>query len=125
MKSTTWTIFALLTSFFLILSCSSDDAGDDDFIGTVEELSVSISSSEAYTKFLGEWGEDGYGQILVQAEHFAISHIQNGNYYYEPENDFTGTDYVEVAAFYRFKDRNGNDLSKNFKFKITIEVTPN
>ncbi len=116
-------ITQLLFIFLIIISCSSDSGDNDGFIGTIVERQYTIDNSEAITHYLGQFDESGSANIVVQAKHFSISEIDGTNYLYEPAADFVGEDYVEVIHTEAKKDLNGNDVSKNTKTKITIEVT--
>ncbi|MDC6364970.1 MULTISPECIES: hypothetical protein [Flavobacteriaceae] len=112
-------------SFLFLISCSKNsDSDDDGFVGTVEEKSFTIRNTETITYYLGDLGESGFANITVQAKNYSISKVERGNYLYEPKEDFVGEDYVEVTSTNRSKDTNGNDVSRNTKTKITIEVTP-
>lgn len=108
---------------FVSLSCSSDSSAEDDFIGTVVDKKFSIRSSELITYFLGDLGENGTAYITVQAKNFSVSTISQGNYVYEPKDNFVGEDYVEVVSSVSYRDTNGNDVSRNTKTRISIDVT--
>ncbi len=83
-----------LLSLFLsvgIVGCNDNESPCENY--TEQE------KTKAYEWAIGEFGAREGCKILKQAEHFKISELdKNANYTYEPEEDFLGSDIVEIET---------------------------
>ncbi len=107
--------FAVIT-VAITTSCSNDDDVSPD----ITTLNITISNSENYEYNLGGFGDEEGAGINIQAKHFEISYTERNPennqiiYYYKPESNFTGTDFVEISKGYGWPNPVNSYVRINF-----------
>ena len=90
----------LLIIALLLLSCNKDEP-------TVpkNEIDVSIKNTEDYKFDFNISGDEEGATIIIQAKHFQLSELIRDSstnwsvvYYYQPEINFVGTDFIEIET---------------------------
>jgi len=108
--------------FFVILGfIASSCSNDDDTSPEVTVLNITISNTENYEYDLGGFGDEEGAGIHIQAEHFEISYTERNPendqiiYYYQPELNYKGTDFVEISKSYGWPNPIVSYLRINFE----------
>ena len=90
----------------------------------VNELEVTIKSSETYQHNFNILGDEEAASIKIQAEHYETSELIRDSiwdliYYYQPKMDYSGRDYVEIEIC-EYRPRRTCEKNKIIKFYFTI-----
>ncbi len=114
------TALILILIFGFVSSCSDDD----DNSTTIITETVTLKDLESYQYDLGSFGDEEGAGILVQAEHYEISELEEDSdrniiYTYQPQEGFKGNDYVEL------KTGRGSDGARPNTEIIFIQITFN
>ena len=120
---TSSTIRLILIFSIVSVSCHQEEDNLTDNVNYIKE-SYSIGRGESFTYHLGNFSSEGNIKITEQAQHFDISEIKTGiggiDYEYKPQNEFLGTDYVEITLTTTVGNNEVNQITV-FQLSITIE----
>jgi len=110
-------LFLLFAVVSIFASCSNDDDASPE----VTVLNITIPNSENYEYDLGSLGDEEGAGIYIQAKHYEISETNRNSetdqitYTYKAEQDFIGTDFVEISRSYGWPNTVVSYIRINFE----------
>lgn len=109
-----------LSAAFASCTKGGCDPSDDQVVN------VTMRANETYSYSLGSFGDEEGASIVRQAKHYQTSRLyrntdfSNVTYEYKPEQDYTGTDEVELRSEKGSNGASPNDriITTTIKFRI-------